>query len=40
METKEITYYKQYVDNITIIINQDVVKEETVLAHMNKYTNT
>ena len=35
METKEIIYYKRYVDDIIIIINQDVIKEETVLAHMN-----
>ena len=39
METKEIIYYKRYVD-IIIIINQDVIKEETVLAHMKTYTNT
>ena len=28
-------YYKRYVDDIIIIINQDLIKEETVLAHMN-----
>ena len=33
METKEIIYYKQYVD--IIIINQALIKEETVPAHMN-----
>ena len=35
METKEIIYYKRYVDHI-IIINQDVIKEEIVIAHMSK----
>ena len=35
METKEVIYYKRYVDDIIVIINQDIIKEETVLAHMN-----
>ncbi len=36
MGTKEIIYYKRYVDPVIIIINQDVIKEEIVITHMNK----
>ena len=36
MGTKQIIYYKRYVDHIIIIINQDVIKEEIVIAHMSK----
>jgi hypothetical protein len=35
METKEIIYYKRYVDDILIIFNQTTTKEEIIMVHMN-----
>jgi hypothetical protein len=39
METKEIIYYKQYVDDVLITFNQTTTKEATITAHMNKVFN-
>ena len=35
IETHKIIYYKRYVDDITIIINQNKIKEKSITRYMN-----
>jgi len=36
LESKEIAYYKRYVDDILIIYNQNKIHEQTILQEINK----
>jgi len=35
LESKEIIYYKRYIDNILIIFNQNKTNEKTIINHIN-----